>query len=145
MTKGNPQKENGFTPIANELMDVFCQTNLTSREWQVLIFVLRKLYGWRKIADVIALSQFEEATGLDRRTITRTLSSLIVKKILDKTKARTGNSYYFNKRYATWKVARDGATPTTRGVERPKLGTAPSHTKETIKRKLKKGDFIKSF
>lgn len=145
MTKGNPQKENGYTAIANELMNEFASITLTSREWQVLIFVLRKLYGWHKLADVIPLSQFQQATGLDLKTIRRTLNSLIAKKILDKTKAPTGNTYYFNKRYTSWNVARVGHAPGTRGIMRPKLGAATPHSKETIKRKIKEKGFIKSF
>ena len=134
---GNPQKENGFTPIANELMDVFCQLNLTSREWQVFLFVLRKLYGWKKTADVIPLSQFVKGTHLDRKTICRSINSLVGKKLLDRSTNPRGTAYHFNKHYLSWKATSVGHATKASGISRPKLVSATPHSKETIKRKFK--------
>jgi len=59
-----PQKENGYTPIANEIMEALCRIRIPGEERQVLDCILRKTYGWNKCEDAISLTQFMEMTGL---------------------------------------------------------------------------------
>jgi phage replication O-like protein O len=101
----NPQKENGFTPIANEILDVLVNTGLLGSEYQILFFVIRKTYGYRKKHDRISLSQFQKSTGLSRPTIVKTLKNLTLKNILVKTALPYGNyAFSFNKDYEKWVV-----------------------------------------
>ena len=78
----SPQVENGFTRIANEIIEALWKVNLSPYETRVLWFLLRKTYGWKKKTDWITLSQFSKNIGLDRRLIHRTLKSLFSKKII---------------------------------------------------------------
>lgn len=142
---GNPQKEHGYTPIANEIMEALCKVNLTAYEWRVLLFILRKTYGWRKISDIISLSQFEEGVGIPRKHVCRTVGLLASRNVIQKTKmSKTETAYYFNKKYHTWVIPSSGnvASPQSGNKGVPNEG----HTKETVKKLLqKKGSLVKSF
>lgn len=97
----NPQKENGFTPIANEILEALVNTPLLGSEFQVVCFVIRKTYGYQKKGDKISLTQFEKATSLSRPTIVKSLKNLVFRKIL----LRSENLIYsFNKDYDKWVV-----------------------------------------
>ena len=64
-----PQKENGYTPIANEIMDALCRIRIPGEERQVLDCIFRKTYGWNKCEDSISLTQFMEMTGLKKPAV----------------------------------------------------------------------------
>lgn len=78
----NPQKENGYTAIANELFERVIQLPIPASELRTLLFVLRKTYGFQKKQDRISLTQFEEGTGLSRPTVVTALKNLRARKIL---------------------------------------------------------------
>ena len=67
----NPQIEDGYTEIANELLDALCRTKLNSEARRVFDFILRKTYGFHKKYDVISVSQYIEGTGLPKRSVER--------------------------------------------------------------------------
>ncbi len=96
----NPQKENGFTPIAHEILDKLVNTPLLGTEFQILFCILRKTYGYQKKSDWISFTQFEIATGLSRPTISKGLKNLILRKIIISNKY----NYTFNKDYELWIV-----------------------------------------
>jgi phage replication O-like protein O len=97
----SPQKENGYTGIANEILERVVKTALLGSEYKILFFVLRKTYGYHKIEDKISLTQFEEGTELSRVTVVKSLKNLIIKNILIK---RDQSIYKFNKDYDSWVV-----------------------------------------
>lgn len=106
----SPQKENGFTPIANELMEALCRTRIPGETRQVLDTILRKTYGWNKKQDAISLSQFTQATGLSKVHTRQAIVKLISMNIItEKGKGVTekgneiGQVYEFNKDYDNWK------------------------------------------
>jgi phage replication O-like protein O len=78
----SPQKENGYTAIANEIMDALAKIRIPGEERQVLDSILRKTYGWNKCEDPIALSQFVEMTGLNKPHIVRSINGLLLKKVI---------------------------------------------------------------
>lgn len=100
----SPQKEDGFTPIANEIMDALCRTRIPGEERQVLDSILRKTYGWGKCEDKISLGTIAEMTGMKRSNVARALKSLLSKKIALVIKSdSTGiNLLKFNKNYEGW-------------------------------------------
>ncbi len=111
----SPQKENGYTPIASELVEALAKTNLSAYESRVLWALLRKTYGWHKKADRISRSQFASLTGLDGRNISRTLSKLVSRNIVTRrTRALQVVVYSIQKDYTLWKDDRqkaDGDVP----------------------------------
>ena len=80
----NPQKENGFMPIANEIVEALVAYRITGEQMQCLLFILRKTYGFNKKWDAIPYSQFVAATGLKRQHVYRALKGLIDKKLVTK-------------------------------------------------------------
>ncbi len=102
----NPQKEHGYTIIANETIDALARTRIPGEEMQCLWVIFRKTYGWNKKDDKIALSQFAKITGLKRPTVARALKKLLTKKItrVDKNDNSQVNSYCFNKHYEQWEL-----------------------------------------
>jgi phage replication O-like protein O len=49
----SPQKEHGYTPIANEIYDAFVRTRISGEARQVLDCIIRKTYGYNKKEDKI--------------------------------------------------------------------------------------------
>lgn len=72
----NPQKENGYTPIANEIIEALAKFPFNGAQLRLVLFLLRKTYGFQKKADKISISQFEKGTDLNKRTIQRELDNL---------------------------------------------------------------------
>jgi phage replication O-like protein O len=103
----NPQKENGYTAIANEILDKLIKYRLPGEQRQVLDFVIRKTYGYNKKRDAISLSQFEEATCMARSSVIRARDSLVTKRLLLVSNQKVTSSakvYEFNKDFDEWEV-----------------------------------------
>lgn len=97
----SPQKENGYVPIANELLERLVKTGLLGSEYQVLFFFIRKTYGFNKKEDKVSLTQFEKGTGVSRPTVVKALKNLVAQNILVKSALLV---YKLNKDYDTWLV-----------------------------------------
>ncbi len=99
----NPQKENGHIDIANEIAEAFFKLHLPANAWRVLWVILRQTYGWKKKADKISYTQFQQRTGLDRRNTARALKLLVDRNIIVKNVTTFITTYGFNKDYSQWK------------------------------------------
>lgn len=100
------QKENGYTSIANELVEALARVNLTAYQQRILWVIWRKTYGWQgKKADYISISQFEKLTGIDRRNIVRTVRELEMMQMItvERDSTRTAK-FAFQKDYEKWKL-----------------------------------------
>lgn len=80
----NPQVEDGHTRIANELLDKMGKLYLKPNDWQILICLFRKTYGYQKKSDYITNSQIVEFTGLDKSVVCRGLKNLADKKLINR-------------------------------------------------------------
>ena len=107
MSLESPQLEDGYTPVANTIMDPICRTRLSGTDWDFLHFLWRKTYGWSKPSDIISLSQFCEATGMSQAHVCRTIKRLLAMNVIFHHVARIGNretaTYEFNKKVWSWK------------------------------------------
>lgn len=138
----NPQKENGFTPIANEIVESLVKAGLLGSELSLVLFIIRKTYGWNKKHDVISLTQFEKGTGLSRPTVVKTLKNVLIKNLIVKT-LLPSNKYAFslNKDYETWKVVKAYLLVKSKGIyskhaltETGKHALTHKRKKETIQK-----------
>lgn len=93
-----------YTPLHNEVLEALCMINLSPYETRVLFAIWRKTYGFidrstglRKKVDYIALSQFVDLTGLDKRHVSRALKGLKTKNIISRDDKKTGFSKQFMK------------------------------------------------
>lgn len=110
-----PQTEDGFTRLANELLDAIIKFDFTKRQYAVLLAVVRKTYGYNKKSDALSIYQISVMTGIDRADTSRAVSELHAMNVL--TKAETGRMAHgqivpeisINKDYETWST--DGKSP----------------------------------
>ena len=99
-----PQLENGYTKIANEILDALIKYRIPGEQVQVLLYILRKTYGFNKTNDRISNSQFVSATGMKKGNVSRAVKNLVSKNIVIKSDNKYIPTYRFNKNYKTWKV-----------------------------------------
>ena len=132
----SPQKENGYTKIANEILEKLYETRIDREPMRIILFILRKTYGYNKKRDRIALSQFESALEKKRAHICRDLNTLINMKIIIKIQDDNGSTYEFNKDYDKWELVPPTGRPTGGNELVPPVVITPvpprGHTKETI-------------
>jgi len=98
----SPQIENGYTRIANEILERLSFAGINGSEYRILLVVVRKTYGFNKKKDMISLSQYENATKMGRKEVVETIKDLVGKKILIK----KDNIYQFNKNWEEWVVGK---------------------------------------
>lgn len=131
----NVQLENGYTRVANAILDALSCTDLSGSAWRCAVFIIRKTYGFKKKHDPISLSQFELGTQLTRMSVTRGIGELVKKNIISKTKSGYICVYTFNKDYDTWgsiKLVTSNKNDTRTSI---KPVTRTSNKNDTHKRK----------
>lgn len=99
----NPQLEDGFLRIANEVWDALIAIRIPGRARQILDLIIRKTWGFQKKSDYIALSQFVNATGISKRELSREFVKLRQMNLISQKADDNGVNYSFNKNYDTWK------------------------------------------
>ena len=99
---GSPQLENGYIRIATELWEALTKYRIPGEQMQVLMFILRKTYGWHKKSDVISYGQFVKSTGIKKSNVVRAIKELKKKKIIGVLKKEYRTYYEFNKKYTQW-------------------------------------------
>jgi phage replication O-like protein O len=98
----SPQLENGYTPIANELLEALFQSELSRCEYQIVLAIIRKTYGYHKKEASIGNSQLALMTGIDRRNVGRTIRALSEKNILLRGTDTNTHTIGLNKQYKEW-------------------------------------------
>lgn len=98
----NPQTEDGFLKIANEIAEALARLHLSGNQWRVLMVVLRQTYGWSRKDARITVTQFQQKTGLHRRHVSRELTALISRNIVTKNGDGKITSYRFQKDFSKW-------------------------------------------
>jgi len=94
----NPQVEDGHTRIANELMEQLMKLYLAPNQWQVLVCIMRKTYGFHKKVDYITNTQICEGTGLLKSNVSRAVTILAQRKII----SRNGKHIGLQKDWEQW-------------------------------------------
>ena len=112
----NPQKEKGYVPIANELLDAICRADLSKQELKVLLCIIRFTYGYNKKQGLISLSTIQDYTGIDRSNISKTIAKLKVKNIIvtDGISYTQPRTFEIQKDYEKWSM---GVVETTTVVK----------------------------
>lgn len=135
----SPQIKDGYTKIANELLEALYQFNATGSQFRVMLFLIRNIYGYGKTSRCIATSKIINGTGMNKSQCIRTLNELKVANMitgrLEETKK--GITYRIQKNYKTWRrISQKVAS------KRPKGRFQETKTKITpiiCKEKRKKG------
>jgi phage replication O-like protein O len=97
MSKQNPQLEDGYTKIANKILEILISASLTLLQTKILLAIIRQTYGYNRKEAEISTRIFEKMTGIDRRNIQKTISQLLDCGIIIRREGRTAK--FFNPVY----------------------------------------------
>lgn len=132
----SPQLEDGYTKIANDIVEALARIRIPGEARQVLDVILRQTYGWRKKKAEISLNTFQKATGLNKPHICMAINKLSAMNtiITEKGNASKKNiitekgnenliTYGFQKDFEKWQPL-------------PKKVTLPKKVKEALPKKV---------
>jgi len=159
-----PQLEKGFIRLAcgsaeNDIIRALLAAKLSGGEWDVVMIIIRKTWGFLKQWDAISLSQFGTEGKRARKNYLIALKNLIERKIILVTKSTLGttsslgtNKYSFNKLFTEWA----SVETVPRNENGQNLGTISLHTKRNhykkkpiartrAQEKIKLTNFLKQF
>ena len=105
----SPQLENGYTRLANETLEALSTVQMSGSEWQFIMCLFRKTYGFNKKEDWITGSQIVVMTGLKKERVSEAKKKLLERKIVTEKR----NKISFQKDYEQWKVLRKSVTIVT--------------------------------
>lgn len=104
----DPQPNEHFRQIENSVFWAVINAGFSGPEYQLLLCVIDKTWGYGKTTDAISLSQFEKATGLEKRNVAHYLDKLEKSHVIIVQKGGPGRGnmslYMFNKYWDTWKL-----------------------------------------
>lgn len=101
----SPQLENGYTRIANELLEAIIAAKLNGTQYAVIIALIRATYGFHLKSRTLGLAFFEKQTGRHKRQIAVEIDKLIKRNILIVVRPHSegiSRELQFNKDYQTW-------------------------------------------
>lgn len=100
-----PQLEDGFTMLANELMERVLGFGFSHREQSVVFTIFRKTYGYGKKEDDISASQIGAMCNVARQHVTSTLNQLALRNVINKRPGRYGSIIGIQKDHRKWITA----------------------------------------
>ena len=140
--KNNNNNRNGYkgdfyTKIPNQILQPLLMIKLQSYEIRILLAIVRKTYGFNKNKDYINQKQLKKLTGIKQPHISRTLKSLLEKKMIIK----NGKELAIQKNYKLWDIQErktlkdipEGVYNTHLKADKNIPGKVYKYTKEGIK------------
>lgn len=100
-----PQLEDGFTMLANELMERVLGFGFSHREQSVIFTIFRKTYGYGKKEDDMSASQIGAMCRISRQHVTTTLNLLALRNVITKRAGRYGSIIGIQKDHRKWITA----------------------------------------
>ncbi len=101
----SPQTENGYTRIANEILDQLFKVKLNGTQFRIILVVWRYTYGFSRKQHELSEGFIAKAACINRKQISRELKELIDFNIIVVIKEATHTSsriIAFNKNYDRW-------------------------------------------
>lgn len=145
------QLENGYTRIANPILEALAKMSLNGTQWRILLVIFRYTYGYGRKEHELSLSFISAATGCDKRQLQRELKDLESKRIITQ-KVGVKRIIAFNKNYDDWagestngKSTNGKSTNgeiTNTGIGEFTNSTIGKSTNQQIKKKIIKKDLI---
>ncbi|WP_278399056.1 replication protein [Hafnia paralvei] len=94
--------DDGYTRVANELLEAIASADLTARQLKVMLAYVRKTYGFNKKTDRIADEQIAQVTGLSRQNVNKAKKELLSMNCL----LLDGNKIGVNKEVSAWQFSK---------------------------------------
>lgn len=134
------QLEDGFTRVANELLDAVMASGLSETELCVVLAVWRKTYGYNKKMDWVSNDQLEQMIAKHHTHCSTAKSQLVAKKVL----VQEGRNVGMNTSIIEWKTKINGFCKTLAKPAKDSLAEVANKTlaesaKETLA-EVAKGD-----
>lgn len=98
----NPQIENGFLKISNELYEAICKIRIPGESRQLFDVIIRMTYGYNKKESIISITDFSNYTGLLNANCVRGLKKLKNMNLITVYKNGNRNMYQVQKDYSKW-------------------------------------------
>lgn len=133
--------EDGYTRLANMLLEEYSGADLTKRQFKVLLAVLRLTYGWNKTMDRISNSQIAEIAKLPEKRCSEARVELVEMNVL----LQRGRQIGPNKNVSDWRIPQfEGNSPKLEDGKSPKLRDSnplkQGNTKDIIPNTVKTTD-----
>lgn len=102
---GNPQVEDGYTKISNELLEQIYAAHFNSTQFGIILCVIRYTYGFRRKNAKLSNSFIAKAIGKSDRSVKRGIVELLAMNVLipERYSSTSTKKLGINKRYNTWK------------------------------------------
>ena len=118
------QLENGYTQIANELIDQFQKIKLSGNQWNILMVIIRQTYGYNHKEWEISNKYISEVTGIHRCHVSRELSTLQDYGLITIEVTNGKRVLKINKDYEHWDFSKKNVTKNGNANELPKMVTS---------------------
>lgn len=106
--------EDGYTRIANEILERMATVKLSPTQYRLLFVVWRYTYGFKRKRHELSLKFLSESTGCDKRQIQRELKDLEDRRIITQSiDAQKRRMIGFNKNCNDWSKQRESIGETT--------------------------------
>lgn len=108
----NPQLEDGFTRIANELLEVTYRYKFNASQLAIIMCVWRFTFGFQRKRHTIAVSFISEATGIHKKQVQREINTLFSNNVLlieKEATNKTAREIKINKNYMEWTIESRGS------------------------------------
>lgn len=130
MSKDEPQLEDGYIRIANNLFKAIRYAGFNGAEYDIMLFVIEQTYGYNKKGQYMTLKYIENGTGLSYSSVSKIVPKLIsngylTEKYLSSQKREIG----LNKKISGWKPLHNRETPCTNMTSQ--ICNQPLHNRET--------------
>ena len=139
----SPQKENGSTDIANELLEAIYSSNFNAPQLDIIYCLIRYTYGFHRKSHKLSINFIAKATKRHKITISKELVKLIDKNVINveqKSTYSTSRILSLNKNYSTWGVSQNETVSqnvTSTVSQNETVGVSQNETKK-LKKETKK-------
>lgn len=125
---GKPDLDNGYTRIANELLEALCRAPVTGAEMRTLFAVVRLTYGWHRRANTVRAADVARMTNLHLQTVHAALRELTARGFLHSGGGGPGRARKIglNKRYKQWQP-REPTTASSEPTDSLPTVSQPTH------------------
>lgn len=102
----SPQKENGYTSIANELLEQIYRRRFSASQLKILLLVIRFTYGFNRKTAALSNTFIASGTGMHEITVSKEVGTLLRDNVLKLHKNPTFHNSRvigINKDYESWR------------------------------------------
>ena len=144
----DPQLHNGYTKIANELLEALCRLNISGNEMRILLYIIRRTYGFNRSYAEMPLSEISAAVGIRSVHVSRALKRLAELNIIERhsSKGVSPQTVSLVKNYDKWAVESCIVLPLPKTVTvtengNPTYKEKKENIKERVKERTPRGDY----